>query len=176
MTEVLEVGLYVFVLATFLGFEVIRRVPKLLHTPLMSLTNAISGIALVGSLILAGSERGALATALGTIAVAASAALALLPLALAIPVAIVLAAAAVAAKVFGMGALFLLVGQKLLANVAPARRPAALALGFAVLGGISLLPFAGAVVWSAASVVAVGVAFVSRFGTPRMRVALTQAG
>ncbi len=119
-----------------------------------------------------------LAGALGvlTLFLAASAALALLPLALAIPVAIVLAAAAVAAKVFGMGALFLLVGQKLLANVAPARRPAALALGFAVLGGISLLPFAGAVVWSAASVVAVGVAFVSRFGTPRMRVALTQAG
>jgi NAD(P) transhydrogenase subunit alpha len=68
----LEVGLYVFVLATFLGFEVIRRVPQLLHTPLMSLTNAISGIALVGSLILAGSERGPFATVLGTIAVTAS--------------------------------------------------------------------------------------------------------
>jgi len=67
-----EIGLYVFVLATFLGFEVIRRVPSLLHTPLMSLTNAISGIALVGSLVLAGSHRGTLATILGTIAVTAS--------------------------------------------------------------------------------------------------------
>src|SRR5437867_5129841 len=72
MLNKLEIGLYVFVLATFLGFEVIRRVPPLLHTPLMSLTNAISGIALVGSLILAGSRRGSLATVLGTIAVAAS--------------------------------------------------------------------------------------------------------
>jgi len=72
VTETLETGLYVFVLATFLGFEVIRRIPKLLHTPLMSLTNAISGIALVGSLILAGAEHGTLATVLGTIAVAAS--------------------------------------------------------------------------------------------------------
>src|ERR671936_150030 len=67
-----EIGLYVFVLATFLGFEVIRRGPSPLHTPLMSLTNAISGIALVGSLVLAGADRGLLATALGTIAVTAS--------------------------------------------------------------------------------------------------------
>jgi NAD(P) transhydrogenase subunit alpha len=67
-----QIGLYVFVLATFLGFEVIRRVPSLLHTPLMSLTNAISGIALVGSLVLAGSDRGTMATILGTIAVTAS--------------------------------------------------------------------------------------------------------
>jgi len=67
-----EIGLYVFVLATFLGFEVIRRVPSLLHTPLMSLTNAISGIALVGSLVLAGADRGLLATTLGTVAVTAS--------------------------------------------------------------------------------------------------------
>jgi proton-translocating NAD(P)+ transhydrogenase subunit alpha len=72
MSDKLESGLYVFVLAAFLGFEVIRNVPKLLHTPLMSLTNAISGIALVGSLVLAGAERGTLATVLGTIAVAAS--------------------------------------------------------------------------------------------------------
>ena len=72
MSDKLESGLYVFVLAAFLGFEVIRNVPKLLHTPLMSLTNAISGIALVGSMVLAGAERGILATVLGTIAVAAS--------------------------------------------------------------------------------------------------------
>ena len=68
----IEISLYVFVLATFLGFEVIRRVPSLLHTPLMSLTNAISGIALVGSLVLAGANRGRLATILGTLAVTAS--------------------------------------------------------------------------------------------------------
>ena len=72
MLNRVEIGLYVFVLATFLGFEVIRRVPSLLHTPLMSLTNAISGIALVGSLVLAGAERGLLATSLGAIAVTAS--------------------------------------------------------------------------------------------------------
>jgi len=65
-------GLYVFILAAFLGFEVIRRVPSLLHTPLMSLTNAISGIALVGSLVIAGSGRGTLSTVLGTVAVTAS--------------------------------------------------------------------------------------------------------
>lgn len=65
-------GLTIFMLATFLGFEVIRRVPPLLHTPLMSLTNAISGISLVASLILAGSGRGMFATALGVIAVTAS--------------------------------------------------------------------------------------------------------
>lgn len=65
-------GLTIFMLATFLGFEVIRRVPPLLHTPLMSLTNAISGISLVASLILAGSGRGTFATTLGVIAVTAS--------------------------------------------------------------------------------------------------------
>jgi NAD(P) transhydrogenase subunit alpha len=65
-------GLFVFVLATFLGLEVIRRVSPLLHTPLMSLTNAISAISLVGSIILAGSERSPLTTLLGTIAVTAS--------------------------------------------------------------------------------------------------------
>ncbi len=72
MIRQIELGLYVFVLASFIGFEVIRRVPPLLHTPLMSLTNAISGISLVGSLILAGSGRGAIATSLGAIAVTAS--------------------------------------------------------------------------------------------------------
>src|SRR3954453_16361614 len=64
--------LFVFILAGFVGYFVITRVPSLLHTPLMSLTNAISGIALVGSLVLAGSDRGTLATVLGTIAVTAS--------------------------------------------------------------------------------------------------------
>ncbi len=72
MTSSLEVDLYIFILAAFLGFEVIRNVPPLLHTPLMSLTNAISGIALVGSLVIAGSGASTLSTVLGTIAVAAS--------------------------------------------------------------------------------------------------------
>jgi NAD(P) transhydrogenase subunit alpha len=70
--DALTTSLFIFVLAAFLGFEVIRRVPKLLHTPLMSLTNALSAIALVGSLVLAGSDRGTMATVLGTIAVTAS--------------------------------------------------------------------------------------------------------
>jgi H+-translocating NAD(P) transhydrogenase subunit alpha len=70
--EVIITSLFVLSLAAFLGFELIRRVPKLLHTPLMALTNAISGIALVGSLVLAGSEQGTLATVLGTVAVTAS--------------------------------------------------------------------------------------------------------
>jgi NAD(P) transhydrogenase subunit alpha len=68
----LESALYVFVLATFVGFEVIRRVSPLLHTPLMSLTNAIAAISLVGSIVIAGANRGTLSTVLGTVAVAAS--------------------------------------------------------------------------------------------------------
>jgi NAD(P) transhydrogenase subunit alpha len=72
MKEQLEVGLYIFVLASFLGFQVITRIPGLVHTPLMSLTNAISAISLVGSLILAGSGKGALASVLGAAAVFAS--------------------------------------------------------------------------------------------------------
>ena len=49
--------LFVFVLAGFLGLELIRKVPKLLHTPLMALTNALSAISLVGSLVILGGER-----------------------------------------------------------------------------------------------------------------------
>ena len=52
--EVLIASLYVFALAAFLGYQVISRVPPLLHTPLMSATNAISGISLIGSLVIAG--------------------------------------------------------------------------------------------------------------------------
>src|SRR5881409_1067017 len=61
--------LYVFVLAAFVGYMVISRVPPLLHTPLMAATNAISGISLVGSLIAAGGSHGTVATMLGFIAV-----------------------------------------------------------------------------------------------------------
>jgi NAD(P) transhydrogenase subunit alpha len=72
MSRTLEAGLYVFALASFLGFVVISRVPGLLHTPLMSLTNAISAISLIGSILLAGGGHGTLATVLGAIAVFAS--------------------------------------------------------------------------------------------------------
>jgi NAD(P) transhydrogenase subunit alpha len=65
--EILE--LYVFVLAAFVGYMVITRVPPLLHTPLMAATNAISGISLVGSLIAAGAAHSRVATILGFIAV-----------------------------------------------------------------------------------------------------------
>jgi NAD(P) transhydrogenase subunit alpha len=63
---------YVFALATLLGLEIIRRVSPLLHTPLMSLTNAISAIAVVGSLVVAGEQKTTLSTVLGTVAVTAS--------------------------------------------------------------------------------------------------------
>ena len=59
-----------FILAGFVGFLVISRVPPLLHTPLMAATNAISGISLVGSIVLAGGQYGRVATILGVIAVA----------------------------------------------------------------------------------------------------------
>lgn len=63
-------GLYIFMLAAFVGYQLIQRVPPLLHTPLMSFTNAISGISLVASLIAAGADYSLMATILGTIAVA----------------------------------------------------------------------------------------------------------
>ncbi|HWP71604.1 MAG TPA: NAD(P) transhydrogenase subunit alpha [Gemmatimonadaceae bacterium] len=62
--------LWVFVLAAFVGFQVITKVPALLHTPLMSAANAITGISLVGSLVAAGSGRGLASNVLGAIAVA----------------------------------------------------------------------------------------------------------
>jgi NAD(P) transhydrogenase subunit alpha len=72
MSTAIESGLYVFLLASFVGFEVIRRVPPLFHTPLMSLTNAVAGISLVGSLVIAGENKGVVSTVLGTVAVTAS--------------------------------------------------------------------------------------------------------
>lgn len=62
-------SLYVFVLAVFVGFEVIGRVPPLLHTPLMSGANAISGITLVGAMISAGAGQEPLSRVLGLVAV-----------------------------------------------------------------------------------------------------------
>jgi hypothetical protein len=118
--------------------------------------------------------RTLLSGALGvlTLLLASVSALALLPPPLSVPIVILFGGVAVAAKVFGMGALFLLIGQKLLQSVAPGKRPAALAAGLAALGAISLLPFVGSIVWSAASIAAVGIALLSRFGAPRYRVEL----
>ena len=64
--------IFVFVLAIFLGFELISKVPSQLHTPLMSGSNAISGITIVGAIIAAGSFEGTIATTIGVIAVAAA--------------------------------------------------------------------------------------------------------
>lgn len=69
MIEPLLVSVYIFVLAIFVGFETISKVPPLLHTPLMSGTNAISGITLVGALISAGAGHSTLSTALGLVAI-----------------------------------------------------------------------------------------------------------
>src|SRR5471030_2833651 len=73
MSSSLELGLYVFMLATFVGLEVIRKVSPLLHTPLMSMTNAISAISVVGA-ILVTSAKGAtmLSKVLGFIAITAA--------------------------------------------------------------------------------------------------------
>lgn len=65
-------NLYIFILAGFVGFEVIGRVSPTLHTPLMSATNAISGISLVGSIVAAGAQYSTVSTILGCIAVAAA--------------------------------------------------------------------------------------------------------
>jgi len=65
-------ALFIFMLACFIGFEVIRHVSPLLHTPLMSLTNALDAIAVVGAIILAGEHKSTLATILGTIAIVAA--------------------------------------------------------------------------------------------------------
>ena len=65
-------NLYVFLLAGFVGFEVIKRVSPLLHTPLMSLTNALDAIVVVAAIIIAGRHETVLSTALGMVAVAAS--------------------------------------------------------------------------------------------------------
>jgi H+-translocating NAD(P) transhydrogenase subunit alpha len=71
-TEFIMTGLFVFALAGFLGFEMIRRVPRLLHTPLMALTNALSAISLVGSIVVLGGQYSTYSTILGFVAVIAS--------------------------------------------------------------------------------------------------------
>jgi NAD(P) transhydrogenase subunit alpha len=65
-------GLFVFMLAGFIGFEVIRKISPLLHTPLMSLTNALDAIAVLGAIVLVGEHKSTFATVLGTIAIVAA--------------------------------------------------------------------------------------------------------
>ena len=67
--DAFSAGLTIFVLALFVGFEVITKVPPILHTPLMSGSNAISGITLIGALISAGTQATVLTSVLGFIAV-----------------------------------------------------------------------------------------------------------
>ena len=69
MTESMMIGIVVFTLATFLGYELIQRVPPTLHTPLMSGANAVSGITVVGALVIAGSGHGWISTVLGFLAI-----------------------------------------------------------------------------------------------------------
>ena len=70
--EILLATFYVLILAAFLGYQIISRVPSLLHTPLMSATNAISGISLVGSLVTAGAHQTMVSSILGLCAVICS--------------------------------------------------------------------------------------------------------
>jgi H+-translocating NAD(P) transhydrogenase subunit alpha len=70
--DVIITSLFIFSLAAFLGFEMIRRIPKLLHTPLMALTNALSAIALIISIVILGQGHTTYAQVLGFIAVVAS--------------------------------------------------------------------------------------------------------
>jgi NAD(P) transhydrogenase subunit alpha len=71
-SDVLLNSIFVFMLAAFLGFEVIKRVSPLLHTPLMSLTNALDAIAVVGAIVLVGEGKSRMVMILGTIAVVAA--------------------------------------------------------------------------------------------------------
>jgi proton-translocating NAD(P)+ transhydrogenase subunit alpha len=72
MSSTLINGLFVFMLAAFIGFEVIRRVSPLLHTPLMSLTNALDAIAVVGAIVLVGRHESRLSFLLGMLAIVAA--------------------------------------------------------------------------------------------------------
>jgi NAD(P) transhydrogenase subunit alpha len=71
-SSILINSLFIFMLAGFIGFEVIRRVSPLLHTPLMSLTNALDAIAVVGAIVLVGEHKSTFSAVLGTIAVVAA--------------------------------------------------------------------------------------------------------
>ena len=69
MADTLIMALFVFVLASFAGFEVINKVPPTLHTPLMSGANAISGISVIGAIVIAGPQNWSLSVILGLIAI-----------------------------------------------------------------------------------------------------------
>ncbi len=72
MGDTLINALFIFMLAGFIGFEVIRRISPLLHTPLMSITNALDAIAVVGAIVLVGEHKSNFAVILGTIAIVAA--------------------------------------------------------------------------------------------------------
>jgi NAD(P) transhydrogenase subunit alpha len=72
MGETLINALFIFMLAGFIGFEVIRRISPLLHTPLMSITNALDAIAVVGAIVLVGEHKSNFAVILGTVAIVAA--------------------------------------------------------------------------------------------------------
>jgi NAD(P) transhydrogenase subunit alpha len=72
MSHELIIGLYIFMLAGFIGYGIFTGIPPLLHTPLMAFTNAISGISLVGSLVMAGNDASVVTTILGFVAVLAA--------------------------------------------------------------------------------------------------------
>lgn len=69
MSQELVLGIYVFIMAMFVGFEVISRVPSVLHTPLMSGTNAIHGIVILGAMLVAGAASTTLLKIIGFVAV-----------------------------------------------------------------------------------------------------------
>ena len=69
MTETLLAALFVFVLSSFIGFEVINKIPPTLHTPLMSGSNAISGISVLGAIVAAGDKNTSVSVILGLVAV-----------------------------------------------------------------------------------------------------------
>ena len=74
MSQEIVLGIFILILATFVGYEVISRVPSVLHTPLMSGTNAIHGIVMLGAILVAGAAEGMVANVFGFIAVAMGAA------------------------------------------------------------------------------------------------------
>jgi NAD(P) transhydrogenase subunit alpha len=69
MIEALVIGIVIFVLAMFVGLEIITKVPPTLHTPLMSGANAVSGVTIIGALIVAGEPNDLLGNILGTVAI-----------------------------------------------------------------------------------------------------------
>ena len=79
MSQEVLLGAYVFILAIFVGFEVIARVPSILHTPLMSATNAIHGIVLLGAMLIAGAAKTPFMQAIAFVAVIAAFCVAVIP-------------------------------------------------------------------------------------------------